>query len=86
MHRYNRYRRKSTFNSSLFSVPEGARARQARYYDWKEGDKVVHKLWGHGCGKCLISGEGKSMTLKLQFPGQGSPSYEVAFAPIEKEE
>jgi len=33
-----------------------------------------------------ISGEGKSMTLKLQFPGQQVRQVMVAFAPIEKEE
>ncbi len=45
----------------------------------------IHKLWGKG--KVLsVSGTGKSMILKLQFPGQQVRQVMAAFAPLEKED
>ncbi len=84
MHRYNRFASEKALSTAAYSGVPKSKSKTARY-DWKEGDKVVHKLWGHGV-VVAISGEGKSMTLKLQFPGQQVRQVMVAFAPIEKEE
>lgn len=66
MHRYNRFASEKALSTAAYSGVPKSKSKTARY-DWKEGDKVVHKLWGHGV-VVAISGEGKSMTLKLQFP------------------
>ena len=82
MRRYDTYA--SAVSTAAYSGIPKNRSQGARY-DWKAGDKVIHKLWGKG--KVLsVSGTGKSMILKLQFPGQQVRQVMAAFAPLEKED
>lgn len=53
-------------------------------YDWKVGDVAEHTMWGKG-RVIAVSGSGKSMILKLEFPGGKVRQVMVAFAPIRKE-
>lgn len=84
MRRYDTYASERAVSTAAYSGIPKNRSQGARY-DWKAGDKVVHKLWGKG--KVLsVSGTGKSMILKLQFPGQQVRQVMAAFAPLEKED
>lgn len=84
MRRYDTYASERAVSTAAYSGIPKNRSQGARY-DWKAGDKVIHKLWGKG--KVLsVSGTGKSMILKLQFPGQQVRQVMAAFAPLEKED
>ena len=84
MRRYDTYASERAVSTAAYSGIPKNRSQGARY-DWKAGDKVIHKLWGKG--KVLsVSGTGKSMILKLQFPGQQVSQVMAAFAPLEKED
>ena len=84
MRRYDTYASERAVSTAAYSGIPKNRSQGARY-DWKAGDKVIHKLWGKG--KVLsVSGTGKSMILKLQFPDQQVRQVMAAFAPLEKED
>lgn len=84
MRRYDTYASERAVSTAAYSGIPKNRSQGARY-DWKAGDKVIHKLWGKG--KVLsVSGTGKSMILKLQFPGRQVRQVMAAFAPLEKED
>lgn len=84
MRRYDTYASERAVSTAAYSGIPKNRSQGARY-DWKAGDKVIHKLWGKG--KVLsVSGTGKSMILKLKFPGQQVRQVMAAFAPLEKED
>ena len=84
MRRYDTYASERAVSTAAYSGIPKNRSQGARY-DWKAGDKVTHKLWGKG--KVLsVSGTGKSMILKLQFPGRQHSQVMAAFAPLEKED
>lgn len=70
--------------ASAVNKPIVKRSVKARF-DWQVGDKVSHRMWGHG-EVVEVSGSGKNMMLKLAFPGDQIRQVMVAFAPIEKEE
>ena len=52
-------------------------------YDWQVGDTAVHTMWGKG-KVVSVTGSGKNMILKIEFPGNKMRSLMVAFAPITK--
>ena len=78
--------------ASRFALSEAAspvkklkpKAVSARY-DWQVGDTAVHTMWGKG-KVVSVTGSGKNMILKIEFPGNKMRSLMVAFAPITKEE
>ena len=74
--------------ASRFALSEAAspvkkpKAVSARY-DWQVGDTAVHTMWGKG-KVVSVTGSGKNMILKIEFPGNKMRSLMVAFAPITK--
>ena len=51
--------------------------------DWKIGDTAIHRKWGEGM-VLGVSGTGKNMELKINFPEVGMKRLLAAMAPIEK--
>lgn len=51
--------------------------------DWQIGDTAIHRKWGEGM-VLGISGSGKNMELKINFPEVGMKRLLAAMAPIEK--
>jgi len=51
--------------------------------DWQMGDTARHKKWGDGV-VLAVSGSGKNMELRINFPGVGQKGLLAAVAPIEK--
>lgn len=67
-----------------FERPKRMEAKSGAVYDWKVGDTVRHRMWGKG-KVIAVSGEGRKMMLKLEFPGQQIRQVMVAYAPLTKE-
>lgn len=61
--------------------PAPIAARPNVSYDWKVGDTAVHKLWGEG-KVTEVTGTGKSMMIKVLFPGNQLRQLLVAYAPL----
>lgn len=53
--------------------------------NWQIGDTAVHRKWGEGL-VLAVSGSGKNMELKINFPEVGMKRLLAAMAPIEKKE
>ncbi|MFC3928787.1 DNA helicase PcrA [Streptococcus caprae] len=53
--------------------------------DWQIGDTAIHRKWGEGM-VLSVSGSGKAMELKINFPEVGLKKLLASVAPIEKKE
>ncbi len=60
-------------------------ASEAEMVDWKIGDTAIHRKWGEGM-VLGVTGTGKNMELKINFPEVGMKRLLAAMAPIEKKD
>jgi DNA helicase-2/ATP-dependent DNA helicase PcrA len=82
LRRYDRFASERALSTAAYSShPQIKKSATARF-DWKPGDRVSHKLWGEG--KVIsVNGEGKSMTVELDFSGKRRKVM-AAYAPLTK--
>jgi DNA helicase-2/ATP-dependent DNA helicase PcrA len=64
-----------------FALPKAEAKPQV---DWSIGDKVQHRKWGDGT-VLAVSGTGKNMELKINFPAVGMKKLLADIAPIERQ-
>lgn len=81
---YSSFQSKAALSDAARTVNKTAPRTINARFDWKVGDVASHAIWGKG-RVIEVSGTGKNMIVKIEFPGNNVRQLMVAFAPITKE-